>query len=847
MMRYLCCDERRRGAVEGRTDLNGLAYLEVVDTHGDPRGPMLTTLVVRFINPAPLPALGPANVAITGGGSIRNIRVAAAALQTLPDGPALIVATDRAGDFSVYQLSIVAAAGSAAALPGMDPILSAIDFSFRPGCDSDFDVAAPAPCPPAPAAAPPIDYLARDYSSLRQVLLDRVAVLGAPMATGDAADLGVTLVELLAYAGDQLSYRQDAVATEATLQTARQRISARRHARLVDYVMHNGCNARAWVTVALAPDTLPPGTTVTLPAGTPLLTRTPGLPALLAPDDERWREAVAAGAQVFETMEPVDLHPGLGQLRFHAWGGIECCLPAGATSATLRGDLSAVLRPGRVLVIREMLDPATGDPLAADPTHRCAVRLTSVSPGTDPIGRLFDDPPTDAPLPVTEIAWDADDALPFPVCVSARLDAGEDTVFVRDVSIACGNVVLADHGMTRPAAEALGVAPAATLSALAAARPAETLVDTPDTAACNHRQYVAVPPRFNPVLGEAPLTHAALFPAAASAAAALRTTPADARPAILDVTSVDPAGISIPWGLRYPDLIEAEEDYVYTVEVDNALRGRLRFGDGTRGMRPPEGAAFSARYRVGNGAAGNVGAGSIAHIAAATIGGVALVVENPMPAAGGVEAETIESVRRRAPAAFRVQERAVTPADYAALCQRQPGVQRAVATLRWTGSWFTHLVAVDRIGAETVDAAFAVNLATVLEPFRLAGHDVQVVTPVYVALEIALDVQVADGQFRAAIRQALLAFLNAAPGGLFDPDRLSFGQSVYLSPILAAVQSVPGINSVAAGIFRRYAAPDTDAVEAGVLALAANEIARLDNDPSYPDHGVLRLTLAGGR
>src|SRR3712207_7620689 len=50
-----------------------------------------------------------------------------------------------------------------------------------------------------------------------------------------------TLVELLAYTGDYLSYYQDAVATEAYLETARRRISVRRHVRLIDYPMHEGC------------------------------------------------------------------------------------------------------------------------------------------------------------------------------------------------------------------------------------------------------------------------------------------------------------------------------------------------------------------------------------------------------------------------------------------------------------------------------------------------------------------------------------------------------------------------------------------------------------------------------
>ena len=57
-------------------------------------------------------------------------------------------------------------------------------------------------------------------------------------------DLGVALVEVLAYTGDYLSYYQDAVATEAYLQTARNRVSVRRHARLTGYRLHEGCHAR---------------------------------------------------------------------------------------------------------------------------------------------------------------------------------------------------------------------------------------------------------------------------------------------------------------------------------------------------------------------------------------------------------------------------------------------------------------------------------------------------------------------------------------------------------------------------------------------------------------------------
>jgi hypothetical protein len=71
-------------------------------------------------------------------------------------------------------------------------------------------------------------------------------------------------------------------------------------------------------------------------------------------------------------------------------------------------------------------------------------------------------------------------------------------------------------------------------------------------------------------------------------------------------------------------------------------------------------------------------------------------VWNPLPAVGGVDPEAMEQVRQFAPQAFRVQERAVTPADYVEVTQRR--IQRA-ATLRWTGSWYTGCVTVDQQAA----------------------------------------------------------------------------------------------------------------------------------------------------
>ena len=81
----------------------------------------------------------------------------------------------------------------------------------------------------------PIDYLAKDFASFRQALSEFSVQRYPAWVERSEADLGVMLMEALAATADELSYYQDRVLAEATLETATQRLSAVRHARLVDY------------------------------------------------------------------------------------------------------------------------------------------------------------------------------------------------------------------------------------------------------------------------------------------------------------------------------------------------------------------------------------------------------------------------------------------------------------------------------------------------------------------------------------------------------------------------------------------------------------------------------------
>ncbi len=448
---YFCCDERRRDAVRGSA-LNGIDYLEVVDHdadllqeltgHGPPfDGDRQRFLRVHFVNDLAPASLGKSNLHISGGERIRPIVILDATIGTAPDADVLTIEVEEPGDFSIYTLTIVSGPDNPAAPDGIDPRLALVEFSFKVECPSDFDCAPRHVCPPEPREQPEINYLAKDYGSFRKLLLDRMALLLPDWRERNPADLGITLVELLAYVGDQLSYQQDAIATEAYLGSARKRVSLRRHARLVDYFVHDGTSARVWVQLTTEANN------VIVPPKTQILSRLDRVDVRLAPGSTALVEALRQRPVIFETLHEAELFAELDTISFYTWGDRECCLPTGATRATLVGPL-ANLQVGAVLIFEEQYGAHSGLAEDADRTRRHAVRLTSVQPLVDPL--------PNPPAQIVNIEWRAEDALPFPFCLSGFTDEDHGAKFQDDISIARGNIVLADHGMTIEG-ESLGV------------------------------------------------------------------------------------------------------------------------------------------------------------------------------------------------------------------------------------------------------------------------------------------------------------------------------------------------------------------------------------------------------
>ena len=227
-------------------------------------------------------------------------------------------------------------------------------------------------------------------------------------------------------------------------------------------------------------------------------------------------------------------------------------------------------------------------------------------------------------------------------------------------------------------------------------------------------------------------------------------------------------------------------------------------------------------------------------------------VRNILPAQGGTEKESMQVVRRKAPFAFRTQERAVTEADYAEVTERQPSVQKAQATFRWTGSWHTVFITVDRKTGLAIDDKFSSDIRLSVEKYRMAGHDLNVDSPHFVPLEISMFVCVKPQHFRSDVKQALLTRFSAyelpdGNRGVFHPDNFTFGETIYLSPLYEAAQSIPGVESVQITQFQRLHQDNIEALKAGQLTLDRLEIAQLSNDPNFRERGTFKLTLGGGK
>jgi hypothetical protein len=709
-------------------------------------------------------------------------------------GRRVILVLNTIGDFSIYTLTVAAS--------DVDPFFASRRLRFRLGCDDPFDCREPAHIREPEQEIPVgIDYLAKDYVSFRQALIDFIPTRAPGWTERSEADVGMMLLELLAHTADELSYIQDRVANEAFLATASQRRSVAGHLALIGYRLDEGAAAWTWLQFQV-------NRRVTLPAERRLQVtnrrRRPDEPLV-----------------VFETVGSATFDPDQNAMFAFDWGNAKCCLSRDARSVTLRERHEGIAVGDRLLL--EHPDPQ-------DP-RRDVVLVTGV---------VFTPATATAPE-LTIVHWSPITPLGHEYCIA------DDSLVVR------GNIVLATHGETEVEdVRILSDEASAAVQREVARREAE------GRRAPRQRLRLARGPvaHFDP----STLALARGLPQHSPA-----TDPGwpDEAPASISTLALLVDGQ--PWQQLATLLESDADDRVYRLEIDDEGDATVVFGTGVMGTAPDEWSAVTARYRVGGGPAGNVAPGVLTQAVAGSPGELDWLakdggVRNPLPAIGGRALETREHGRRTGPPTILRPLVAVTAADYqaAAVAFMVEGirrVQRARATFRWTGSWLTITLAIDPAGSEILERALRLALLAYLDRRRLAGYDLELLPAVYVPIDVAVEFCVADG-FRAvdveqALKQALSdEILIDGRQGIFHPDALSFGDRLFVSRLYAAIMGVPGVASAEIVRLARSHAPRAAAETAanlrqGYFQVAADEIVRLDDDRNFPENGTLRLVAKG--
>lgn len=756
------------------------------------------------------------------------------------DATRLALRVEPVGDYSTYTLELVWNASL------IDPFFSAIGFKFRPGCFTN-DCAPVEPGRP-PAPNPAIDYLAKDYDSFRHTLMVAMAERVPGWASTSEADHDQVLIDLFAAAADELSDFQDRVMAEGYLATTRKRVSLARHARFVDYHLHEGNQASTWLAVDVvagqAPFTLGDQELVVWTGDNP------------AGDDAVF---FASRQRRLDPSRRQRLDPLLNRLRLHTWRNAQPALAAGSTSADIAppGGLASqaaadalrdLVRNGlwREMLIAEMLNPLTG---AVPGRHRAKRQLLRLLPGADPnrgAAESMFDPVTGTWL--VRVHWRDDDALRFDYSFTTFCP-GPPSTTVEDVSIFYGNLVPVYEG--RPLTVHF--------------REPGSLLPT-ETATVKHRHFRRMNRYGNGrdwVLAHLPDEGPLAYLPPGDGAAQSGEEPARSTLWL----QVEPPGAARETWDEVESLVHSndspENGDHYMVETDERRRSVLRFGNGTNGRLLPVGSIVHAEYQVGGGHAGNIGADQLVNVGplAGALNGAVVAVTNPFDVTDGRDPEAVERIRRNAPEAFRARQlRAVTLADYVKRAEELSGVSRAVARYAWTGSWRTVRIAIDpagftAVGDERSDALWEElrpRIADHLEAVRLIGEDIELRPPRYVPLEIHVVVCADEAYWREDLRFVLEQEFSdgwTADGrrGFFHPDEWTFGQALHRSAIEGRIHRIAGIKHVVSITMKRFSAPLPGVPGGELLEIGFDEIVLLANDPDHLERGLIRFEVQGGR
>jgi hypothetical protein len=321
------------------------------------------------------------------------------------------------------------------------------------------------------------------------------------------------------------------------------------------------------------------------------------------------------------------------------------------------------------------------------------------------------------------------------------------------------------------------------------------------------------------------------------------------QPPLTHVSAETPSGSQSTLKIYVNDVLWQEAPFfygrsagerIYVTRRDDEGRTTVQFGDGITGARLPTGQNnVRAEYRKGVGLGGLVKAGQISQLLSRPLGLKEVI--NRQDAQGAEDPESRDDARKNAPLTVLTLDRAVSLQDYEDFSRTFAGIAKAQAVWVWDGRKRTVFITVAGPDGASLDEEGAV-IAMLKDALRSYGDPYVAFTVKNfrkVFFQLHGTVTVHPDHVVETVMEAVSAKLRER----YSFAAREFGQSLALSEIIAAIQSVAGVVTVDIDSFYRNDAPEIPlrprldanrpAMGADGMVLAA-ELLLLDEAPLNP-------------
>ena len=256
----------------------------------------------------------------------------------------------------------------------------------------------------------------------------------------------------------------------------------------------------------------------------------------------------------------------------------------------------------------------------------------------------------------------------------------------------------------------------------------------------------------------------------------------------LQVTANGAAWTAVPSLYNQPATAQ-----VYTTLNTPGGIAQVQFGDGVEGATLPTGQGnIQASYRVGIGSAGNVAASAITTLVDRPVG--VSGVNNPLPATGGQDPQSVDDIRANAPLSVLTLGRAVSITDYQNFAASFAGIAKASALWIPNGANRGVFLTVASAGGVALPPGNLTlsNLVTALKNY--GNPNVHLYAQSFLETTFGLNADLAyDPAYSVPTVQAAVLLLLQQT---YSFATRAFGQGVSSDEIAALIQGVPGIVAV---------------------------------------------------